>query len=395
MIKAKSVMMIGGGIQEVKAVEIAQSAGYKVLVTDRNKDAPCFPYADYTAAIDGRDIEGLIAYTLLNKEKLNIAGVFTLTELVTSVAAVTTATGLPGGPLKSAVACQNKELCKEIWIKNKIPTPKGEIVRTVEEAKLFLDKLNHKAFIKPLVGFGGIGAGKILSVDDIYKVFIDNNNQNLLMEELVKGSMHDVNGVFDSNGEFVPLGCFDRFFDHDTPIEIGAVYPSQLNDKTLLEAYELTKNAALSLGINWGPIKSDLVLTDKGFQILEMAPRLHGPKGTLWLSSMSGGSNHLEQTMGIITGEELTIESWNKPKNISMFKAIKPKRKTYKSIVGIDKLLETNGIEEVLMFCDGNFNIENLCDSVEIPGYIFASGNNVKEVESIFKKALGRLSFIQ
>ena len=47
--------MIGGGIQEVEAVRIAQKMGLKVIVTDRNPEAPCFPYADYTAVIDGRD----------------------------------------------------------------------------------------------------------------------------------------------------------------------------------------------------------------------------------------------------------------------------------------------------------------------------------------------------
>jgi len=382
MIKAKSVMMIGGGIQEVKAVEIAQSAGYKVLVTDRNKDAPCFPYADYTAAIDGRDIEGLIAYTLLNKEKLNIAGVFTLTELVTSVAAVTTATGLPGGPLKSAVACQNKELCKEIWIKNKIPTPKGEIVRTVEEAKLFLDKLNHKAFIKPLVGFGGIGAGKILSVDDIYKVFIDNNNQNLLMEELVKGSMHDVNGVFDSNGEFVPLGCFDRFFDHDTPIEIGAVYPSQLNDKTVAEAYKLTKNAALSLGINWGPVKSDLVLTDKGFKILEMAPRLHGPKGTLYLSSMLNSESHLERILDLITCDTATINVSDITNGVAAYEILNHPGKPFTRINGIGRL-QNRGVETLLLNTSSSQN--SYQNNSDVVGYIFSKGKSLDQIRNSIK----------
>ena len=46
-IKQKTIMMIGGGIQEVKAVEIAQSSGYKVIVTDRNEDAPCFAYEEH------------------------------------------------------------------------------------------------------------------------------------------------------------------------------------------------------------------------------------------------------------------------------------------------------------------------------------------------------------
>ena len=82
-----------------------------------------------------------------------------------------------------------------------------------------------------MVGFGGEGARKILSEEDLDELFYGNNNTELLMEELADGTMHDVNAVFDSNGKFMPLGCFDRFFDKDLPVETGGIYPSQLNDK--------------------------------------------------------------------------------------------------------------------------------------------------------------------
>ena len=58
-------MMIGGGIQEIPAVKIIQKLGYKVLVTDRNANAPCFSIADYTFVCDGRDVESLVAFAIL------------------------------------------------------------------------------------------------------------------------------------------------------------------------------------------------------------------------------------------------------------------------------------------------------------------------------------------
>jgi len=144
--KTKSVMMIGGGIQEIEAVRIAQSMGLKVIVTDRDPQAPCFPYADFTAVIDGQDVENLIAFALSKKEELNIVGVFTLTELVTSVAAVASKVGLPGAPLESAQACQNKISCKKIWQEKNIPTPEGYVVNSYEEAEQMFDRLGGQAF---------------------------------------------------------------------------------------------------------------------------------------------------------------------------------------------------------------------------------------------------------
>ena len=182
---SKTVMMIGGGLQEIKAVTIAQEAGYKVLVTDRNANAPCFEYADYVAVIDGRDVENLIAYVLINQEELNITGVFTLTELVTSVAAVSSATGLPSVSLSSAVACQNKQLCKKIWSDNDIPTPKGGVVTTLNDAQILFNELGQRVFVKPIIGFGGISSRKIISQNELKKFFID-NGQEMVMEELLE-----------------------------------------------------------------------------------------------------------------------------------------------------------------------------------------------------------------
>ena len=179
------------------------------------------------------------------------------------------------------------------------------------------------------------------------------------------------------------MGCFDRFFDKNAPVEIGAIYPSQLSDELVKEAYKLTESAGRSLGLNWGPVKSDLVLTENGFQILEMAPRLHGPKGTLWLSTMSGGSNHLEVILGVITGEELMNTNLNKPTSIAMFTAIKPSRGVYNSILGIDKALEIEGVDDILVFSEGNIVIEDYNNSTDIPGYVFVSGNDMEEVKDV------------
>jgi formate-dependent phosphoribosylglycinamide formyltransferase (GAR transformylase) len=38
----KSVIMIGGGVQEAPAVHRIQKLGYEVIVTDRNPHAPAF-----------------------------------------------------------------------------------------------------------------------------------------------------------------------------------------------------------------------------------------------------------------------------------------------------------------------------------------------------------------
>ena len=374
----KTVMMIGGGLQESRAVKIAQEAGYKVLVTDRNINAPCFEYADYVEVIDGRDIEKLIAYVLINKEKINITGVFTLTELVTSVAAVASAAALPGVSLFSAVACQNKQLCKKIWNNNDIPTPKGGVVRSLKEAQTLFNALNQKAFVKPIVGFGGVNSRKIISQDDL-KEFFNDNDQEIIVEELLEGSMHDVNGVIDNDSNFYPMGIVDRFFLEDFPVEQKISTPSSLNDDEQNELYKLLEKSVKALGIYWGPVKGDAVYINGEFRILEVAPRLHGPKNSIYLLPYSG-FNCLEVALDVINEDEsaVYVKEINQDQH-SVCIAWLPKPGTRFDLYRLKEVINSKGIKEALIFMEHQTMLKKYNNSTDVPAYIFTTGKDLEE----------------
>ncbi|CAB1074891.1 hypothetical protein D1AOALGA4SA_2711 [Olavius algarvensis Delta 1 endosymbiont] len=387
--------MIGGGVQQIEAVHCLKSVGLNVIVTDRDPDAPCFPHADFTTVINGRDVEALISFALLNKEKFNISGIFTLTEMVTSVAAVALAAGLPGVSLESAVACQNKLLCKGIWQNNGIPTPRGDTISAPHDASRLFRELGEQVFVKPMVGYGGIGAKKILSQDELREEF-ENESETFfpcIMEELVVGSMHDVNAVFDSNGMFYPLGCFDRFFHRDCPVETGARYPSQLDKKKTNELFEITEMSARSLGISWGPVKADFVVSQAGGMILEMAPRLHGPKGSLFLTRYSQKIDHLQMILPIIAGaSSLRWKDIIKPHKHAAYRAILPPPKTEFNFKDVDSALKIKDIQNALILKSSGY-IDSYKNTTDVPGYLFASGKSCSEVDEKIDKAINMILF--
>ena len=393
--KCKSVIMIGGGIQEVEAVRIAQSMGLKVIVTDCNPDAYCFQYADYTAVIDGRDIESLIAFAILKKEEYNISGVFTLTELVTSVSAVASAAKLPGVSLQSAVVCQNKHLCKRKWKRDGIPTPEGDVINSYEEAKQLFNKMGGKVYIKPLVGFGGQGGGEICSLHDLKTFFRENGSlcKTFLIEELIRGTMHDVNGLITSDGVFHPLGIIDRKFLNNKPVEVELCTPTELRLKQQNDLYSLLDDGARSLGINFGPVKCDAVLTDSGFRIFEIAPRLHGPKNSLYLLPMSG-FNPLVPTLYAITNSNILRDKINiNQDHYCLCKALLPNSGRILHLKGIEEAYQVNGIKHIMIFVKEGDVIHPYRNSTHVPGYVFAIGNTVEECNKIIKKSMSMIHF--
>tara|TARA_B100000945_G_scaffold319145_1_gene325717 strand:+ start:3856 stop:5046 length:1191 start_codon:yes stop_codon:yes gene_type:complete len=380
--KEKTIMMIGGGVQQINAIKIIHSCGYKVLVTDRNKNAPCFSIADYKAIIDGRDVESLIAFALLNKEVINLAGVFTLTELVTSVAAVANACKLPSVGLENAVACQNKQLCKKIWLENKISTPKGKVVNSFNESKEVFTLFKKNIFIKPVVGFGGKESRRISSEEELSDYFY-NNNEEVLIEEFLNGSMHDVNGLIDENGVFHPMGIVDRFFLNEYPVEKEIMTPSKLTQGQQKSLYDLLERSVRALGIKWGPIKGDAILVDKNFYIFEVAPRLHGPKSSLFLLPYSG-FNCLEKSLAIIVGEKNNDLSISQ-NNFVFCTAILPLENTIFNSKLIKEWKKKGKIIEHLIFKSDGVKINKYMNSTDVPAYIFIKGKSALDCKNIYK----------
>lgn len=393
--KPKSVVMIGGGIQEVEAVRIAQAMGLKVIVTDRNPKAPCFQYADVTVVIDGRDVESLIAFALLNKERLEIAGIFTLTELVTSVSAVSLGAGMPGVPLRSAVACQNKLLCKKIWNRKGIPTPEGGVVNSYEEAKRMFDRVGGKAFIKPLTGFGAEGARRIGAVSEFEGFYTAENlkfgSNSIMMEELANGTMHDVNGLITKDGVFHPLGIVDRYFLEDWPVEHEIQTPSVLTKNQQRNLYDLLEKGVRALGIHFGPVKGDAVLTDSGFKLLEVAPRLHGPKNSLYVLPMSG-YEPLAPTLRVLTDQQIPTNELTIYQNrCCVCRALLPPPGRIHRLDGVKEALQLPGIEYVILFVSKGSVVTPYRNSTHVPGYIFATGDSFETCDKNLEQAFSTI----
>ena len=320
----KSVVMIGGGVQEAPAVRRINRLNYNVIVTDRNPNAPAFKEADISVNIDARDIQSLISWILLNKESFNISGIFTLINQAPTVALVASATGLPSLPVDVAISCDNKLLMKREFKEHQLPTAEFFEVSALEDAKRAFEKIKNKiSFLKAVDSFGGRGIRKIKNFYDLEDAYSAIKQISkfpfVILEESLDGHFIDAQGIF-SDGKFYRAGICDSFFSSEieqfkeyNPVEIFNVSPTQQNDAMVNGAYQLLEKAARSLGINWGPIGGDFILTDSGLKLIEIAPRLHGPNGSLQIFPASTGIQPLEFMVQCVAGDNPNSE-YLKPK---------------------------------------------------------------------------------
>lgn len=391
----KTLWMVGGGLQHVRAIKIAKKLGYKIVVSDRKKNCACANFADEFVQIDGRDIESLISFGLTLKDKNKLDGVFTFTELTTSVAAITQALGLPGSSLIGSVNAQDKGRSKTLWSKKKVSIANGFLYFGQKGAESKIKKLNFPLIIKPIKGSGGIGIIEFKSYSVFYnwlkvkykKISYENR---MVIEEKIEGTSHDVNGIIDNKGKFHPYGIVDRTFVKDFPVEESVTAPTKLDDKRQTELYKLLENSVRSLGINFGPVKGDAILTKKGFKILEVGTRLHGPKFSLY-AMPSITTNYLVGFFSLISGG-----NWKKDFNLKTngynfkSKIILPKTGKIKSITGIKKLKLTSNLELMLFKKSGDI-ISKPKNSHEAFGYFIARGKSESKLGLAIDNAMTKL----
>src|SRR3990172_6281501 len=101
------ILIIGGGLLQVPAVEAAHSLGLRAIVTDRNPDAPAMRIADEAHVGDIYDIPNHVKLGLKLRNRL--AGIFTEgADCEVTVASVAASLGLPGVSVEATMNCKNK-----------------------------------------------------------------------------------------------------------------------------------------------------------------------------------------------------------------------------------------------------------------------------------------------
>ena len=274
----KSVVMLGGGVQESLAIKMIQDAGYNVIVVDRNLDAPGVKLADFFLQCSSTDVKKISTWILKEKENLKIKGIFTLNNFAYEISIISHTTKLPGLDPKIVLTCDDKLLMKR-KIKGKIPTARFWEVSSYKELKNAVKELGFPSILKITDSQGGIGVQEISNKKELLEKWRNVSkfvsSGSIILEEKLIGDFIDLQGfVFEK--KFYKAGDYDAFFSQKikgvkshNPVETLNISPSQ--HKTIIDdAYTLLEKAAKIMGIDWGPIGGDFILTEKGLKIIEI-----------------------------------------------------------------------------------------------------------------------------
>jgi biotin carboxylase len=274
------VLVLGAGAAQLGLLAAAREAGHYVVAADRDPAAPGFEYADRRALVSAEDEHGL--ERLAEAERIDGLIAPGIDWPVAIAARIAERHGLvhPISPA-SAVLATSKLKQRQRFRDAGVPQPRFEVCRSQEEARRAAAALGFPLVVKAPDRQGQRGLGLVRAEGDLEPAVGEalgaSRSALCIVEQYAPGREVTVNG-FSVRGRFVPLTATDREVAEPPAfgVALAHVWPSALSEDEVVAAVEVAAAAAEALGVESGPTYTQVLATEDGPKVVELAARLGG-----------------------------------------------------------------------------------------------------------------------
>ena len=277
--RGKTVLFVGAGRHQRRAILRAQELGLRVVAVDRNAAALGLELADVAEVVDFSDVEGVIDVA----DRYKVDGVLTVSadRAVPVVAAVAEELGLPGIGTEVAHLMTHKIAMRRRLADVGVPQPRFAAARDLASARAAAETVGFPAVLKPADSGGQRGVFRLESLDDLdahlHAALAESAGGELVLERFHDGL--ELNGlVVARDGEAEVLTLSDRLRPPGVGFGVGwiHVYPTTIFGDVLAEAERVSAHATRALGLRDGIAFPQLLVTDEGVLVIEVAARIPG-----------------------------------------------------------------------------------------------------------------------
>jgi biotin carboxylase len=398
----KTVLFVGAGRHQRRAILRAKELGLRVVAVDRNPDAIGLSHADEGHVVDFADVESVIAVA----RAAGVDGVLTVSadRAVPVVAAVAEELGLPGIGSHTAHLMTHKVAMRRRLAERGVPQPRFAAVRVRREAAPAGETVGFPAVLKPADSGGQRGLFLLQSFDDLdrhlHAALVESPSGEAIVEEFVDGL--ELNGlVVVRGGQAYPLLLSDRLRPSGDGFGVGWIhsYPSKLFGDALEEAERVAVRAVVALGLQDGIAFPQLIVADGRALLVEVAARIPGGQ-MADLATHALGVDLVEialrQALGEEVPDEIVVPRHSRPTAIRFLTARPgplPVGKV-RTVSGLDRVRKAPGVVQADVFLQEGETIRPVRLDGDRRGYVIAVGQtNVQALERA--EAAARLLYVE
>lgn len=276
----KKLLVIGAGFLQDFVIQKAKKMGYETLTVDADPNAVGFKSADRYAVVNIVDEKACLEYA----RKENIDGVLTAaTDYgVLTAAYVAREMNLPGLNYKAAQLIKNKYRVRKCLFDSHIDdTEQAYEIDKDTDLKDLCGKLSFPVMVKPCDGSGSRGASRVDSPEDFQKACSAAMDSSIThraeVETFITGTEYGAESLV-AGGEVHVLGIMRKWMTKPPYYaELGHAIPTDLPHEVEERARQCVENAIKALGINFGSVNMDMLITKEGkIHIIDIGARMGG-----------------------------------------------------------------------------------------------------------------------
>ena len=389
----KKLLVIGAGFLQDFVIRKAVLMGYETLTVDADPNAVGFKNAHKFGVVNIIDEQACLNYA--RQEKID--GVITAaTDFgVLSAAYVAEGMGLPGLKYEVAQLIKNKHEVRKCLFEHHVDDAEQCFeVNSSTDIEDLSQKINYPVMVKPCDGSGSRGASKVDESELLRQACESAMNCSIThraeVETFIFGQEYGAESIV-VNGEVHVLGIMRKWMTkHPYYAELGHSIPSGLPEDIEKKAREYVRNAIIALGINFGSVNMDMIITDSGeIYIVDVGARMGGNLIGSCIIPYGTGIDYVGAMISNAMGDPVNLQPQNRTAVASLIMAFS--EGTVKNIPDM-KMVEKKYDVEIYHHMTSGMHVNEYHTNLDGCGYIVARG---KSAECAREKAIAAMEFIK
>lgn len=303
----KKILIIGAGFLQDFVIQKAKKLGYETLAVDANPNAVGFEHADGYGVINIIDEKACLAYA--QQEKID--GVLTAaTDYgVLTAAYIAQEMHLPGLHYDVAKLIKNKFRVRKRLYECKVDdTEQAYEVDQDTDLDELCRKLEFPVMVKPCDGSGSRATSRVDTpgqfADACAAAMASSITHRAEVETFIVGKEYGAESIV-VNNEVHVLGIMRKWMTQPPYYaELGHAIPTDLPPEIEERARQCVENAIKALGINFGSVNMDMLITAEGkIHIVDVGARMGGNMIGPCVIPYGTGTNYVENMIRAAVGD--------------------------------------------------------------------------------------------
>lgn len=389
-------LVVAGGLPQITLIEELKKRNIHTVLVDGSDKAIARKYADTFCQAQIFDIEAVKEIAV--RENVDFLITVCADQVLLVVAQVAEMLGLPWYiDYETAKNVSDKELMKEIFVKNNIPTSRHVVMDRFDEEKI--KDLEFPLVVKPVDAYSSKGVKKVTDIISLGEAFSEaaeiSRNKNVIVEEFCEGEEYSVD-VFVSGGKAKVL-CIsnsEKVAEEGKFVIFRGRFPGEVGEDVKAVIEETAQKIAEAFGLENCPMLIQLISDGKKISVLEFCARTGGAMKFL-LIKRACGFDVINAVIDLTLGNKVEVELKEPENKYIVNNFIYCYKGEFSHVEGFDELMAEGIITDWrLLRAPGTLMFGNVNSSSDRIGGFTVQADTIEEFNEKLNIAVSRMKII-